>query len=454
METQTYSDRRLNLADLLPGIPVLLHSGSYRVRNYASYPYPFRASSHYLYFGGPALPDQILLILNGEATLYREPPSADDAVWHGAPPSEENLVGDYEFQAVKSFEELNEDLATLGLDEVLAVPSPDAGSNAFLEKFLGRVPALDEDPDIDLVDALIEMRLRHDAGAQEQLREASKATVEMQKMVAKACSAGKTELELKALLDQHLTSQGMAYSFQPILSVAGEVLHNPYYANTLSEGDLLLVDCGAELSSGWAGDLTRVYPVSGTFSETQKALYNVVDKARAEAISQVAPGVQFKDLHMAASRIIAEGLVELGILKGDVDEIVEKGAHALFFPHGLGHLVGLDVHDMEDLGDLVGYPDGDERDPQFGLSNLRLNRELEAGMVVTIEPGFYQISALIDGELGEQFADYLDREALARYSDVRGIRLEDVVLVTEDGHEVLSSDLPVAADEVEALLRA
>ena len=447
-----FSERRLKLADLLPGIPVLLTSGKARTRNYSAATYPFRAQSHYLYFGAPAEPEYMLLVLNGDATLYRQPSSVDDEVWHGKGASDQDLIDEYDFTAVKSLDELKADLSTLGLDEVLSVPSSDPASNEFLSSFLGRIPSHDEDPDADLVDALIEMRLRHDEAGQESLRQAAQESVRGQRAVMLAARAGVRESALRGLFEGTLAENASVPSFQPIISTSGEVLHNPYYKGTLHDGDLLLIDAGAELESGWSGDLTRVVPVSGTFSPTQRALYNVVDRARQTGVEGVGPGVDFRDLHLKVSQVLAEGLVELGILKGEPRDLVDKGVHALFFPHGLGHLVGLDVHDMEDLGDRAGYSEGEQRSEQFGLSYLRLSRELEEGMAVTIEPGYYRIPALLDGPLGERFAEYLDRDVLAKYDDVRGIRLEDMVLVTADGGELLSGELPVAAEAVEAML--
>lgn len=447
-----FSQRRLQLADLLPGIPVLLCSGCARTRNYQAATYPFRAQSHYLYFGGPGEPEHMLLLMNGDATLYRRPGGVDDEVWHGKAISDEELKAQFDLTAVKSLAQLSVDLSTLGLDEVLSVPSSDPASNTFLASYLGRVPSHDADPDTDLVDALIECRLRHDLAGQQRLREAARQSMNGQRAVMLAARPGVTEFALKGLLEKTLADGGAVPSFQPIVSVAGEVLHNPYYNGTLKDGELLLIDAGGELSDGWSGDLTRVVPVSGKFSPTQRALYEVVDKARRVGVEGVAPGVHFRDLHLSVATALTEGLVGLGILKGEPTELVKKGAHALFFPHGLGHLVGLDVHDMEDLGDRAGYGEGEMRSDQFGLAYLRLSRELEEGMAVTIEPGFYQIPALLNGELGQRFAEHLDRETLAKYSDVRGIRLEDMVLVTADGGEVLSSDLPVESGAVEALL--
>lgn len=447
-----FSDRRLNLADLLPGIPVLLCSGKARTRNYQAATYPFRAQSHYLYFGAPAEPEHFLLVLNGDATLYRHPSSVDDEVWHGKGASDQELVSQYALSAVKTLDQLKSDLLVLGLDEVLSVPSSDPASNEYLASYLGRIPSLEGDPDTDLVDALIELRLRHDAAGQDRLRRAAAESIRGQKAVMLAAKAGTKEFALRGRFESALAENGSIPSFLPIISTAGEVLHNPYYRGTLANGDLLLIDAGAELEDGWSGDLTRVVPVSGKFTPTQKAIYDVVDKAREIGVEGVAPGVHFRDLHLKVSTALTEGLVELGILKGDPSELVAQGVHALFFPHGLGHLVGLDVHDMEDLGDRAGYQEGETRSEQFGLSYLRLSRELEEGMAVTIEPGFYRVPALIDGPLGAQFAQYLDREVLAKYDDVRGIRLEDMVLVTADGGELLSADLPVSSQAVEAML--
>lgn len=451
-DLQAFQDRRLQFADLLPGIPGLFASGCPRLRNYPAHSYPFRASSHYLFFGAPNEPNQMLMVLNGEATLYRAQPDCDDAVWHGPSKTDEEVAKEFGLQAVKTLEELEDDLSTLGIEEVLSLPSPDAATNEVLRRYLGRVPELDEDPDVDLVDTMMELRRCADSAAQTRLREAVEATVTVQKTLIAACEPGRTEAELRGLLDLEMAKNGWSASFQPIISVSGEVLHNPHYDGSLSDGDLLLVDCGAEVPSGWAGDLTRTVPVNGKFSETQKALYSIVDKARAEAISMAAPGVHFKDMHMAAAKVITEGLVELGILKGQVDQLVERGVHALFFPHGLGHLVGLDVHDMEDFGDRIGYQDGEERSEQFGLCYLRLSRELEEGMVVTIEPGFYQIPALLNGKLAEEFAEHLNRDALAKYADVRGIRIEDEILITDSGCEVLSRALPTEFSAIEQLM--
>ena len=207
-----------------------------------------------------------------------------------------------------------------------------------------------------------------------------------------------------------------------------------------------------KLAMGWAADVTRTWPVNGKFSSTQRDIYDVVLAAHDACIDKISTGVEYEDIHLCACRIIAEGLVNLGILQGNTEELVEIDAHALFFPHGIGHLLGLDVHDMEDLGDLAGYEAGRERSGRFGLGYLRLNRPLRTDMVVTIEPGFYQVPAILNNSQNrENFKNLVNWERLAQFADVRGIRIEDDVLVTENGSEVLTAALPTQADAVEQL---
>ena len=244
----------------------------------------------------------------------------------------------------------------------------------------------------------------------------------------------------------------LSAAYGPIVTVHGEILHNDVYHHTLADGDLLLADVGAESSGGWAGDVTRTWPVNGTFSDTQRVMYEIVLAAQEAAIAKVAPGVRYRDVHLAAARALASGLVELGVLRGDPDELVADGVHVnTYLAAEEQDLIGLDVHDMEDLGDRAGYAPGRSRSEQFGLAYLRLDRDLEAGMAVTIEPGFYQVPAILEDEARVSVAgDRLNRDALARFSDVRGIRIEDDVLVTETGAEVLTRDIPKRAADVEA----
>ncbi len=451
MNAKTFQDRRLALADLLPGIPALFYSGLAQSRNSPHNVYPFRPSSHYLYFGGPSEPNAFLLVLNGEGWLFLDLPGPEQAVWTGQRWTAESLTETFGLQRVSSLSELSSTLVELQREEVLALPMANASSALELERVLERKPDLGGDFDSDLAQAVVHLRLHHDAGALEGLRLAAEVTVSAHRSLYGRIVPGTRESELMSNLLKTVLSRGMGASFEPIVSVHGEVLHNPHYTNQLGESDLLVVDFGAETSHGWAGDVTRTYPVGGDFTTEQRQAYELVLRAQREAIAMVRPGVLYKDVHLKACQVMAEGLVELGLLKGKPQELVERGAHALFFPHGVGHLLGLDVHDMEDLGDLAGYEEGEERSEQFGLCYLRLQRELEPGMAVTIEPGFYWIPQLLEGERVEPFRDCLDREAMERFRHVRGIRIEDEVLVTEGGHEVLTEGLAKDPDEVAAL---
>jgi Xaa-Pro aminopeptidase len=269
-----------------------------------------------------------------------------------------------------------------------------------------------------------------------------------------ATQPGRREHHVRAAMEAELAARGMCPAYGSIVTVHGEVLHNVDYDNPIAPGDLLLADVGGE-HEGWASDVTRTWPTNGRFSPTQRALYDVVLEAQRVAIDRVRPGVRYRDVHRAASVVLARGLVDEGILHGDPESLVERGAHALLFPHGIGHLLGLDVHDMEDLGDRAGYAPGRARSEQFGLGYLRLDRDLRPGMLVTIEPGLYLVPALLADErrCGPFVADgSFDRAALARFADVRGIRIEDDVLCTTDGPQVLTAAIPKRPDEVEALV--
>jgi Xaa-Pro aminopeptidase/Xaa-Pro dipeptidase len=232
------------------------------------------------------------------------------------------------------------------------------------------------------------------------------------------------------------------------------VLHNHSWNNELEAGRLVVHDSGAVTDSGYCSDITRTFPVSGRFDPRQRDVYEAVLGAQLSAIDAVVPGVPFLDVHLLAAREIAGSLVDLGVMRGDPDDIVAEGAHALFFPHGLGHMLGLDVHDGEAISEeLTGYGDGYERSRQFGLSALRLAKPLEVGWVVTVEPGAYFIPPLIDSWRKEgRHTEFIDYEALESWRDFGGVRIEDDVLVTEDGHRVLGPPIPKSPDEVEAVM--
>lgn len=442
--------RRAALGRALNHAPAVIASGWAPSRNFAAWHYPFRASSHFLYLTGLNLPGAFVVVRDPDTTtLYVEPPAADDALWHGETPGLEALSARVGCR-VRSVEALEADLRG---EAPMTLPTVDPRACAFLERLVGRPVALGalSDEDAPLADAMIDLRLRHDAAALDSLRVAASATVAAFDAGMRATRPGDRAWVVRAAMEHALGAQGMVPAYEPIVSTRGEVLHNRSSAERMGAGGLLLVDFGAESRDGWACDVTRTWPVSGAWSPTQRDMYRCVLDAQRAALELVAPGMRFAELHRRTSVLLASGLVDLGILRGDPEELVADGVHALLFPHGLGHLLGLDVHDMEDLGDRVGYAAGRARSAQFGTGYLRLDRDLEPGMLVTIEPGLYRVPAILaDPKLAEVAGDRLDREVLARFADVRGIRIEDDALVTDTGAEILTDAIPSSPDAVAA----
>ncbi|MFW6050652.1 MAG: aminopeptidase P N-terminal domain-containing protein [Myxococcota bacterium] len=444
--------RRERLAERVGRAPVLLMAGAPVPRNFPANPHPFRASSHFLYFVGRAPPGSAALMESGSCALFVPRPDPDDILWHGPPERDTAALEEATGCTVRHLDELEAAVARAG-GQVATLPAPDAASRALQQELLGRPIRTGwlVGPDERLAEAVVALRLVHDAEAVAELRRAVDATAAAHRGGMAATRPGLREREVWAAMQAELTARGSPPAYGPIVTVRGEVLHDETQHRALRPEDLLLADVGGESAGGWASDVTRTWPVTGRFTPSQRALYEVVLTAQRAAIAAVAPGARFRDVHLAACRALAEGLVGLGILRGDPEELVGDGVHALFFPHGVGHLIGLDVHDMEDLGDRAGYPPGRTRDPRFGLSALRLDRELASGMAVTIEPGFYQVPGLLADPARVGLSDAaVDRAQLARHADVRGIRIEDDVLVTDGGAEVLSAAIPKEPSEVEA----
>lgn len=282
---------------------------------------------------------------------------------------------------------------------------------------------------------------------------AHEVTYDMYIAAMKMAKSGVFEYEIVGKMEGIMGASDSHVAFPIILTKNGQILHNHYHGNQLKEGNLLVMDSGSESPMNYASDITRTVPVGGKFTEKQKKIYEIVLQAHETAIQNIKPGIMFKDIHLQSAAVIASGLKEAGLMKGDMDAAVQAGAHALFFPHGLGHMIGLDVHDMEDLGeDFVGYDHTVERSSQFGLAYLRLAKKLEPGNVLTVEPGVYFIPALIDQWAAEnKFDQFIDYAKVEEYRDFGGIRIEDDVLVTQDGSQVLGKSIPRTVEEVEKI---
>ena len=448
--TEALKQRRVKLAQLIKH-PVILWSGNLIGRNFPANKLPFRASSHFLYFAGISLQNAAIRLSEGELELFIDNPPAAATLWHGAAPERAEIGATIGAERVYPLAELankTADAATIAIQDLATYQQQC--------RLLNRSVAVSnqaENIDLELAQALVKLRSRHDNLALQELRQAAAVSVEAHKAGMKATKSAATEAEIRGAMEGVIIAHNMTCAYNSIVSIQGEVLHNESYHNQLAPGDLLLADVGAETANGWAADITRTWAVSGKFSITQKDIYEVVLQAHDDCIAKVRPGVEYRDIHLLAAEVIAQGLVDLGILKGNPQDLVAMDAHALFFPHGVGHLLGLDVHDMEDLADVAGYAPGRSRSDRFGLGYLRLDRPLESGMLVTIEPGFYQVPAILqDANFRTKYQNVVDWDRLQKFPDVRGIRIEDDVLVTDTGAEVLTEKLPTKVEEIESLV--
>jgi Xaa-Pro aminopeptidase len=340
--------------------------------------------------------------------------------------------------------------------EVHLLPPYRGETKIFLTKLLNTtIEGLKKRVSEDFIKAVVSLREIKENVEIQQIEFAVDVAYKMHTTAMKMAFPGTWEREIAGMIEGVSLANGKPVSFPVILSMDGQTLHNHSHDNLLKEGRLMVTDAGSESPLYYASDITRTVPVGGKFNQKQKEIYEIVLKANQETIKSVRPGITNKELHLMAAEIIAGGLKDLGIMKGDVGDAVTEGAHALFFPHGLGHMMGLDVHDMEGLGEnYVGYDDKIKRSEQFGLAYLRMGKELKTGFVFTIEPGIYFIPALIDLWKGEKkHADFINYDKLDSYLDFGGIRIEDDILVTEDSYKILGKPIPKTVKEVEKTMR-
>ncbi len=458
MNASTYSSRRNHLRKVVGDDAILFIGQDEAPRNYPANPYPFRQDSHFLYYVGTNLPGMAILIFpDGAVTMYGPGEDPDDLIWHGPHPVLEDHARAAGIDRTAEFSTLGETLANLKKQGVTIryLPPYRAEATLKLTILLGvSWFELAGGACRDLAMAVVEQR---SIKTDEEVAEMERAHAVSKEMYARALGMikpGILEADVAGAMQGVALRHDMPQSFLPIVSVRGEVLHNNTYTNVLEDGDLLLVDSGVEAPPGfYASDITRTFPVSGKYTDKQKGIYQIVLDMQIDAIAAASPRVSNRDIHFIAARTAVEGLKGLGLMKGDVDRAVEAGAHALFFPHGLGHMIGGDVHDMEDLGDLVGYPKGDQRSKQFGLSFLRLAKKLRPGFVITVEPGIYFVPALIERWKGEgKNADFINFNEVEKYIGFGGVRIEDDVLITENGSRVLGDGIPKTIEDVEGAM--
>ena len=455
---ETYIQRRLVLKEAIGSGLILILGHDESPMNYADNPYPFRQDSSFLYYFGIDLPGLAGLIdIEAETvSLFGDDATLDEIVWTGPQPTLSELgarVGVTECHSLDRLEVVVGEGSDRGRN-VLFLPPSRAETILKLEKLL-KIPSSDVEHCVspEIVRAVVDQRLFKSYEEVAEIEKALEIAAEMHTLAMRMSRAGMKEQEVVGAIEGLVSSKGSALAFPIIFSKRGEVLHNHRHVNTLEEGDLVILDAGANSSTHYASDITRSFPVGVPFSDRQRQVYETVLRAQEDAIAAVEPETTFEDVHLLACRRLTEGLQEMGLMKGDVEWSVAAGAHALFFPHGLGHMMGLDVHDMEGLSeDLVGYGEEGKRNPQFGRSSLRLARALEPGFVVTVEPGLYFIPDLIDQWRREgRHAELINYDELEDWKGFGGVRIEDDILVTADGHRILGPPIPKAVAEVEKL---
>jgi Xaa-Pro aminopeptidase len=419
-------------------------------RNFLANERAFRQDSTFLYFVGISRPGVAVVIeADGLTTLFLPAVDPGAALWTGDEPAPSV------WKALSGADHCR-DINDLISGRYLTLPLCETHGNSRAAALTGQ--ALDptnpgESGSPDLRAAVIRLRMARDDEEVAEQRAAIAVTALAQRAAMQATHPGVTDTAIEALIGAIFALHGMDAAYRSIVTARGEILHGHADGGKLSKGQLLLVDAGAESKGGYAADITRTWPVNGRFDARQKAVYSTVLEANRAATAVLAPGVPYSQAHIAAARVLCSGLVDLDLLCGDVDGLVEQGAHAVFFPHGVGHLLGLDVHDMELLGDDVGYEPGVERSSQFGLSFLRLQRPMREGVVVTIEPGIYFVPGVIgDQSLRESLGDSVNWQQAEQWIGFGGIRIEDDVLITSSGHEVLSAAIPSEVAQVEALV--
>ena len=459
-EKSTYINRRNTLKNKnLKGIGLFLGNVDSPM-NYLDNTFHFRQDSSFLYFFGLDFQGLagIIDFESGEEYLFGDDADIADIIWMGPQiPLKENAakVGVENSLSYSKLFEFIADASSKGR-KVHFLPPYRGENKILLEKLLGiSVHKMKENASLDLIKAVIDLRSVKEPAEITEIEKACATGYQMHVTAMRMAKPGVWEQKIAGTIEGIALAGGGMTSFPIILSQNGETLHNHDHSKILKEGNLMLTDAGAESLLHYASDFTRTVPVGGKFTSKQREIYEIVLAANNLGTSLTKPGVTYLSVHLAVAEIIASGLKELGLMKGDVKEAVRNGAHAMFFPHGLGHMLGLDVHDMEDLGQIyVGYDDETRPVDQFGTAYLRLGRKLQPGFVITNEPGIYFIPALIDKWKNEKInTDFINFDKVEKYRNFGGIRLEDDILVTETGSKLIGERVPVNPDEIEEIVK-
>jgi len=445
---EVYQQRRKALKKAIGEGIILFPGNEDSGMNYRDNIYPFRQDSCFLYFTGIDRPDLcfIIDIDNDQEILFGDDATVEDIVWTGPQTALAQQADQSGISFVRTKSEIEN--ALKGSREVHFLPPYRAENTIKLLSW-----GITANPSVPLIKAVVAQRSIKSIEEILQIEKSVATSVLMHKKAMEIAQAGLTERFIAGQLQAIAIAGGGDISFPPIVTVNGQFLHNHPTSAILQEGQMVLCDSGAENDMHYAGDLTRTFPVGKRFTAVQQEVYSIVLHAHQTAAAALKPGILFKDVHLLACEQLAAGLIEMGLMKGDPKEAVAAGAHALFFQCGLGHMMGLDVHDMENLGEeYVGYTSELKKSTQFGLKSLRLGRSLEAGFVLTVEPGLYFVPDLIDSwSADNKHANFINYEKAAQFKNFGGIRIEEDFLITEQGSQLLGPPLEKTIEEVHSL---
>jgi len=453
-KSDTYINRRKELKSIIDSGIVLLMGNEESSMNFADNTYHFRQDSTFLYYFGLNQPSLtgIIDVDNDADYIFGDDLSIDQIVWMGIQPT----IGEQAETAGVSNSGNMRDLSVF-LDSALKqkrnihyLPPYRPENKIQLSRFFNMNPDdVAAGSSIELIKAIVSMREIKSAEEMVEIEKAVNTSVDMHIAAMKMVAPGIRESHIAARVHEIALSSGGHLSFPVIATIHGETLHNHFHGNYLKEGQLFLLDCGAETDMGYAGDLSSTIPVSADFTIRQKEIYELTLQAHNTAVSALKPGKSFKEVYFENARVIINGLKDLDLMKGDTEVALTSGVHAMFFPCGLGHQMGLDVHDMEDLGEEYAGYDGEAKSQQFGLKSLRLGKTLKPGMVITIEPGIYFIPTLIDLWKSEnKFKDFINYEKLETYKDFGGIRNEENFLITDSSYSLIGKKKPKTIEEI------
>lgn len=459
--SETYTQRRDSLRKKMKGGLVILLGNSESPTNYAGNTYHFRQDSTFLYYFGLNSADfvGVLDIDSDTDCLYGNDYTIDDIIWMGDQPTLRELGAEVGVKSTYPLSELQKvvNSALRKGRKIHFLPPYRLENSSKISKLLGiEIDRVKDYVSKELIKAVVSMREIKSELEIQQMEEACEIGYKMHTAAMRLCRPGIYEREIAGAIEGIALQYGAGVSFHSIVTQNGQTLHNHYHGNVLEAGRLLLCDAGAQSDMNYASDFTRTMPISGKFTTKQREIYDIVLATNLRAQELTRPGVTYQSIQAEAVKVLAAGLHQLGLIKGDIDEAVAAGVTGLFMPHGLGHQIGLDVHDMEDFGENnVGYDDMTARSPIFGLGSLRMGKMLQPGHVVTSEPGCYFVPALIRKWETEKInTAFINFQKVGQYLDFGGIRIEDDVLITAKGARRLGRNaVPSTADEVEKAMQ-